>query len=176
MLYHIQTLPDWHHSYTLECLAQVDCAQVGLEHTCGQLHVDGCTCMCVRVRLKFRVQFTGTRSAASWLLSPRLWSSSILPPYLFHGALISAINKLAHLINCCYVSSFYCIMRDYQTTWCHIPKKSSHHCGNLVSHFNIVAYGKVCLIKQSCFQNVSCSVVLLPGYPSTATCSTLLWD
>lgn len=104
-------------------------------------------------------------------VSPVLLSSSILPPYLLHGALISAINKLAHLINCCYVSSFYCIMRNYQTTWRKVPEKSSHHCGNLVSHFNIIAYGQLCLVKQSCFQNVSYSVVLLPGYPSTATCA-----
>jgi hypothetical protein len=81
-------------------------------------------------------------------------------------ALISAINKLAHLINCCYVSSLYCIMRDYQTTWCHVPERSSHHCGNCMYHFNhIITYGQLCLIKQSCFQNVSCIVVLLPDCP-----------
>jgi len=53
MLYRIQMLSDWHHSDILEGLAQVDCAQVGLEHTCGQLYMGGCTfmharaCVCV---------------------------------------------------------------------------------------------------------------------------------
>jgi len=145
----------------------VNCIWVGA-HLCMHVHV----CVC-QVTVQSSVH-RNLISCSTTALSPMLLSGSILPPYLLHGALISAINKLAHLINCCYVSSFYCIMRDYQTTWRHVPEKSSHHCGNLVSHFNVIACGQLCLIKQSCFQNVSCSVVLLPDYPSTATCSTCL--
>ena len=133
-------------------------------------------CVCVRAHMRqVEIQSSVHRnliSCSMTALSTMLLPSSILPPYLFHGALISAINKLAHLINCCCISSFYCIMRDYQTTWRHVPKKSSHHCGNRMSHFNnIIAYGQLCLSKQSCFQNVSCSVVLLPDCPLTATCA-----
>lgn len=112
---------DWHHNYILEGLAQVDCAQVGLEHTCGQLYVDGCAYMCASTCVcPVEIQSSVHRNLISCsitALSPMLLSSHILPPCLFHGAFILARNKLACLVNCCYVSSFYCIMRDYQKKW-----------------------------------------------------------
>jgi len=143
---------------------------------CGWVCMHACVCVCHACVCVCQVEIQSSVhrnliSCSMTALSPTLLSSSILPPYLFHGALISAINKWAHLINCCYVSSFYSIMRDYQTTWHRVPEKKSHHCGNLVSHFNIIAYGQLCLIKQSCFQNVSCSVFLPSGCPLTATCA-----
>jgi hypothetical protein len=115
----------------------VNCMWVGV-HVCAR----ACTWVCVcEVEIQNSVHRILISCSMTAVPRPMLLPSSILPPHLFHGALISARNKLAHLINCCYVSSFYCIVRDYQTTWCHVPVKSSHHCGNLVCHFDVIAYG-----------------------------------
>jgi hypothetical protein len=103
---------------------------------CGWVGVCACmrACMCAhtRARVCVCVYVSSWNSVFSsqepnqlqhdCSLSPMLLSSSILPPYLFHGALISARNKLAHLVNCCYVISFYCIVRDYQTAWRLVPE------------------------------------------------------
>jgi hypothetical protein len=79
----------------------VNCTWVGA-HLC--MHVRACVRACV---CQVAVQSSVHRnliSCSMTALSPMLLSGSILPPYLLHGALISAINKLAYLINCCYVS------------------------------------------------------------------------